>query len=285
MRTFRNSSRYLTLFVGCLLAVVGSGLVGFGAFALWARQQSTIDFYAAPTKAAVHHTAKPSSPKPSQPQASAPVSPPAPTQPKPDYLVPPVTDGIAPVLTTLPTNQPVVFLGIDDGGFKDASELQMMKDNHIRATLFLSRLFILNNPDFFKGFVPAGSLIENHTLSHNINMVDMSYDQMKAEICGMADYEEQTYGRRPILYRPPGGAYNLTMQQAAAACGMRAVVTWIAKANGGSMQYQIGNRLRPGDIVLMHFRPEFHQDMQAFLDAMHAAGLHTELLEDWLAPM
>ena len=63
---------------------------------------------------------------------------------------------------------------------------------------------------------------------------------------------------------------------------MKAVVLWIAKANGGSMQYQVGNRLRPGDIVLMHFRPEFAQDMQAFVDAEKAAGLHTVLLEDWI---
>jgi hypothetical protein len=64
---------------------------------------------------------------------------------------------------------------------------------------------------------------------------------------------------------------------------MKAVVTWIAKANGGSMQYQIGNGLRPGDIVLMHFRPEFKQDLQAFINAQDAAGLHTELLEDLVA--
>jgi len=70
------------------------------------------------------------------------------------------------------------------------------------------------------------------------------------------------------------------MRQAAYDCGMKAVVTWIAKANGGSMQYQIGDKLRAGDIVLMHFRPEFKSDLQAFVDAEKAAGLHTELLED-----
>jgi peptidoglycan/xylan/chitin deacetylase (PgdA/CDA1 family) len=96
----------------------------------------------------------------------------------------------------------------------------------------------------------------------------------------MADYVQQQFGRRPIFFRPPGGAYSNTMRRAAADCGMKAVVTWIAKANGGSMQYQIGDHLRPGDVVLMHFRPEFKQDMQAFLDAMTVAGLHTELLEN-----
>ena len=32
----------------------------------------------------------------------------------------------------------------------------------------------------------------------------------------------------------------------------------------------------------MHFRPEFASDLQAFVDALDAAHLHTELLEDWL---
>jgi len=128
-----------------------------------------------------------------------------------------------------------------------------------------------------------GSFVENHTLNHDTKMTTSeNYDQQKADICGMADYEELHFGRRPTLFRPPGGAYSDTMRQAAADCGMKAVVTWVAKANGGSMQYQIGNKLRPGDVVLMHFRPEFKQDMKAFVDAMNVAGLHTALLEDAL---
>jgi len=201
----------------------------------------------------------------------------------PDVHIPPVIDGVAPVVTSLPTKQPVVFLTIDDGAHKSPDELQMMQDNHLQASLFLARLFINDNPGFFKDFATSGNPIEDHTLSHNTNMVrDMSYEQQKAEICGMADYEQEHYGRRPIFFRPPGGAYSLTMRRAAADCGMRAVVTWIAKANGGSMQYQIGDHLRPGDIVLMHFRPEFKQDLQAFIDAMKSQGLHTELLENWI---
>jgi peptidoglycan/xylan/chitin deacetylase (PgdA/CDA1 family) len=113
-------------------------------------------------------------------------------------------------------------------------------------------------------------------------MSNLSYADQVSEICGEADLQLQEFGTRPTLFRPPGGDYNLDTQRAAATCGMKAVVNWIAKANGGSMQYQIGASLRPGDIVLMHFRPEFAQDMQAFIDAEQAAGLHTVLLEDWL---
>ena len=206
-----------------------------------------------------------------------------PREPVHDYAIPPVVDSIPPVVTNIPTDNPVVFLTIDDGAYKDPSVIKLIKDNDLKVSLFLAKAFITDDPDFFKQIVELGGLIENHTLSHNLDMVrEMGYEQQVSEICGMADYEQQTYGRRPIFLRPPGGAYSDTMLKAAGACGMRAVVTWIAKANGGSMQYQIGDHLRPGDIVLMHFRPEFQQDMQAFLDAMHAAGLHTELLEDWI---
>ena len=204
-----------------------------------------------------------------------------PTQPTHDYTIPPVTNGLAPVLSSIPTKEPVVFLGIDDGANKQPFELQLMQTNHVKASLFLANRFISDNPGFFKGFINEGSLIEDHTIDHKL-LSNLTYQQQVQEICGQADLETQEYGRRPILFRPPGGDYNTDTQRAAAACGMKAVVLWIAKANGGSMQYQIGHSLRPGDIVLMHFRPEFQQDMQAFLTAQNAAGLHTELLEDWL---
>jgi peptidoglycan/xylan/chitin deacetylase (PgdA/CDA1 family) len=217
---------------------------------------------------------------PKQPVVKKP-TPPVPPVFTSDYTLPPVENGIPPVITTIPTKQNVVFLGIDDGAFKDPSVIDIMRQNHIKATLFLSKAFISGNPDFFKQITALGSVIEDHTISHDTNMVStQTYAEQKAEICDMADYIQQHYGHRPTLFRPPGGAYSQTMLDAAGDCGMRAVVNWIAKANGGSMQYQIGNGLRPGDVVLMHFRPEFKQDMQAFVDAETAAGLHTELLED-----
>ncbi len=208
---------------------------------------------------------------------------PTPDPDMPDAYIPPITDGLAPVVTSLPTNKPVVFLTIDDGAHKTPDELQALKDNRIVASLFLARLFITDNPGFFTDFTKSGYPIENHSLDHFIDPASInSYDLQKQQICGMADYIQQNYGRRPIFFRPPGGSYSVAMQRAAADCGMKAIVTWIAKANGGSMQYQIGDHLRPGDIVLMHFRPEFQQDFRAFLDAMNSQHLHTALLENWL---
>ena len=199
-----------------------------------------------------------------------------------DNSIPPITGGLAPVISTIPTNEPVVFLGIDDGAIKQQSDFSMMQQNNIKASLFLANVFIKDNPQFFTQFQAEGSVIEDHTLNHPIPFNQLNYSQQVSEICGQADLEQQEFGKRPTLFRPPGGAYNIDTQRAAATCGMKAVVLWIAKANGGSMQYQVGNELHPGDIVLMHFRPVFQADMQAFIDAQNAAGLHTELLENWV---
>jgi peptidoglycan/xylan/chitin deacetylase (PgdA/CDA1 family) len=201
----------------------------------------------------------------------------------PDFKLPPVQNGLAPVLTKIETKHPVVFLTIDDGVTRTPEMVRLMTDYDYPASIFLTRNFVQNDPAFFKQFAAQGSLVENHTVSHNINMVSqLGYQQQLAEITGMQDYAQQQFGRRPALFRPPGGAYSNALRQAVAAAGMKAVVTWEAKANAGRMDYQYGNALRPGDIVLMHFRPEFAADLSAFRAAQLAAGLEVVLLEDFL---
>ncbi len=199
----------------------------------------------------------------------------------PDYRLPPIEGGLAPIVNVIPTMQKVVFLTIDDGQSKQAFQLDLLKKHNIRASLFLADIFIRDNPAYFKPFVAAGMPVEDHTVHHSY-LPGLSYPDQVQEICSEANSLQKTFGHRPTLFRPPGGDYNHDTRRAAAACGMRAVVLWSAKANGGSMQYQVGNSLRPGDIVLMHFRPEFAHDVQAFVDAQQAAGLRTVLLERWL---
>ncbi|WP_284975621.1 polysaccharide deacetylase family protein [Arthrobacter sp. efr-133-TYG-104] len=221
-------------------------------------------------------------------QSSAPT--PSPTGTKrvrrtfiPDYQLPPVVGGLAPVITKIPTKNPVVFLTIDDGAVKSPKSVQLLAEYDYPATLFLTKNTIADNPGFFKAFHAQGSLVENHTVTHNVNMVrQWGYQQQLNDIAGMQDYATQQFGRRPTLFRPPGGAYSTVMRRAVASAGLKAVITWEAKANAGKMDYQVGNSLRPGDIVLMHFRPEFAADFAAFRAAQLAAGLEVVLLEDFL---
>jgi peptidoglycan/xylan/chitin deacetylase (PgdA/CDA1 family) len=188
----------------------------------------------------------------------------------------------APVYYKLSTDQPLVFLGIDDGWTKSPEAQDWLVQRKLPFTLFLTDAAIKDNYGYFKALQQAGMTIEDHTLTHP-DLAKLTLDQQKTEICGAADIYQNVYGLRPTLLRPPDGGYNSDTQQAAAACGMKAVIMWHAKANGGSLQFQDGNQhLLPGDIVLMHFRPEFLQDMAAFMKQVQQDNLQIGRLEDYL---
>jgi len=173
-------------------------------------------------------------------------------------------------------------LGIDDGWTKSPEAQSWLLQHKLPFTLFLENDAVKDNYDYFKPLQQAGMTIEDHTLTHP-NLAKLSFDQQKAEICGAADTYQNVFGRRPTLLRPPEGGFNAATQQAAATCGLKAVIMWHAKANGGSMQFQDGNtHLSPGDIVLMHFRPEFLQDMDAFMKQVQQDHLQIARLEDYL---
>jgi peptidoglycan/xylan/chitin deacetylase (PgdA/CDA1 family) len=204
---------------------------------------------------------------------------PAETAPTPTVSTPLATVS---VYYRIQTTQPVVFLTIDDGVYKEPQAAALMRANGINASFFLVYQFINDNPSYFADLSTAtGSLIEDHTYDHTI-LTHLTYSQQVNEICSDADALTQLYGRRPVLFRPPGGDFNTDTLHAAAACGMKAVIIWHATVNNGALQYQVGDHLQPGDIVLMHFRTTFVEDIQAFITAMNAQGLHTELLENWI---
>lgn len=205
----------------------------------------------------------------------------APPETAPAAPVPPPS-AVVPVYYRIQTSQPVVFLTIDDGIYKEPQAQSLMQASGIKASLFLVYQYINDNPSYFADLSTAtGSPIEDHTYDHTI-LTHLTYSQQVSEICSDADILTQLYGKRPQLFRPPGGDFNTDTLHAAAACGMKAVIIWHATVNNGALQYQIGDHLLPGDIVLMHFRSTFVEDLQAFVTAMNAQGLHTELLEDWI---
>ncbi len=212
-----------------------------------------------------------------------PPTPPVPVKYTPDVALPEAKDGIAPVIYTVPTKLPVVFLTIDDGVYKEPEAAARMKSAHIPASFFLTNSYTQQTPNYFKNLAAqTGSIIEDHTIDHK-DLRGLSYEDQRTEICTTADIYQQIYGKRPTIMRPPYGDFNDNTQRATAVCGLKAVIIWHALVRDGVMHYQVGDSLLPGDIVLMHFTPNFKKDLQAFIDASHAASLTPQLLEDWFA--
>ncbi|GIF05695.1 hypothetical protein Asi03nite_32330 [Actinoplanes siamensis] len=202
---------------------------------------------------------------------------------------PPVTtqvtlpeDGRAANFTRIPTTDKVAFVTIDDGWEKDPRALQLLRAANVPVTLFLEVDAVKGDPKYFTALQSAGATIENHTISHPI-LTGLGYDAQKRQICGGADRLASYYGRRPTLFRPPGGNFNATTLRAVHDCGMLASFTWMESADKGKFRFQPPQKVvAPGDIILMHFRPAFVDDFLVVLNAIHKAGLTPARLEDYV---
>lgn len=201
----------------------------------------------------------------------------------PQALVPPVADGMVPVVRRIETDKPYVFITIDDGAVRHPLALELIRSSGVRPTLFLNTKHAEGHADFFKPLQDqAKASVNAHTATHP-NLNAKSYDAQKQEICGNADYIAADFGARPKLFRPPFGNYDRTTRKVAADCGFTALVMWTAAVNDGVVQFQAGDKLNAGDIVLMHFRNTFAEDYLAFLNRARQDGLTPVVLDDFLS--
>ena len=196
----------------------------------------------------------------------------------PLYLPP----AAAPVVSRVPTTEPVIFLGIDDGWVQTKEMQNWLTRHRLPFSLFLTNDGIKNNYEYFRQLQLTGMGIENHALSH-IKLTKMNLEDQKKEICGAADTYQNVFGRRPTLLRPPYGMLNDETKRAAAECGMRAIVMWRAFVDNGAVHFQDDRtHFEPGDIVLIHFEHDFQRDIEVFISQAQADHLQVARLEDWL---
>ena len=202
-------------------------------------------------------------------------APPATIQPLPS------TPGMAPVITRVATTDPVVFLTIDDGHTRTPEVADAFAEVGAPASLFLLDAPVAQGAAFFRQL--DGTVVQAHTQNHP-DLPNLSEARQREEICRNAALIEDVFGQRPVLLRPPFGNYNEPTRRAAAACGMKAIVLWEASIDGDTISFRHTPRLRPGDIILLHFRPQFRLELETAVRHVERAGLRVALLEDYLAP-
>ncbi|MFI1255831.1 polysaccharide deacetylase family protein [Streptomyces netropsis] len=180
----------------------------------------------------------------------------APPAPPARKLTESVKAGGAPLLVRrVPTRDKVVFVTIDDGAEKDPEFVKMAEDLKLPLTMFLTDDIARagRGYPYFDRLHALGNGVHNHTLGHP-NLRTLTADAQRRQICGQQDALAKRYGARPTLFRPPYGNYNDATLAAAGGCGVKAVVLWEATMQINDMRYAQGDKLRPGDIVLAHFR-------------------------------
>ena len=189
--------------------------------------------------------------------------------------------GAVPVLSRIDTTDPVVFLTIDDGAVRDPRVVDLLVSHHIPATLFVNEGTYLADPAYFAAAASGGGSINSHTRTHTL-LTKLGESAQRNEVCGMRYILGQHMPNPGHLFRAPFGSSNATTQRVAGSCGINAILFWRAAINDGRVQYQQGDHLQPGDIVLSHFRPDLYEGLVALIAEAQRVGLTIAPIENYL---
>jgi peptidoglycan/xylan/chitin deacetylase (PgdA/CDA1 family) len=180
-----------------------------------------------------------------------------------------------------PSTGKEVYLTIDDGWYPNERVLDVIKTEHLPVTSFLIVDAGRKHRKFWSRFVDAGGTVQNHTVSHPW-LTRVPPGEIEAQWAGASDAFVKWFGTRPTLGRPPYGAVDEAVWQAAENVGLSSLVMWSATDNGHGLHTWNKGPLAPGSIVLMHWDPGLYEEFMQVLQAIEAAGLvPTPLPSSW----
>lgn len=134
--------------------------------------------------------------------------------------------------------------------------LNILAENDICITFFLTGRWCENNPDLARTIAGAGHEIGNHGYSHK-SPNNSSIEQIKEEISRTEQAVEQATGIKTRLYAPPSGEEREHVLQAAEQAGYHTIlwsidtIDW-QKPDAGTIVRRVQSKLQGGAIILAH---------------------------------
>jgi peptidoglycan/xylan/chitin deacetylase (PgdA/CDA1 family) len=182
------------------------------------------------------------------------------------------------VFSHVPMTDKVVFVTIDDGIEKDPNFIQMVKDFQVPITISLADVLIRDDYAYFEKLYETGYVsIQNHTLTHPLDMPGLSAARQLDEVAGQQEKLHKEYGAAPYIFRPPGGNYDPTTVQSVSEAGLKGLMLWKETMQISDMEYQTADhRLQPGDIILCHFRGPAQLDGETMVRMMTRMYRHIQ---------
>lgn len=161
------------------------------------------------------------------------------------------------VIKNVPTTHKVVALTLDDGPhYKTTPEvLAVLREKKVKATLFLLGSNVVKSPELVQQAVKDGHEIGTHAYSHTL-LNKLSKPMVEEEL-DKAESVITQFAPKPLLFRPPGGAYNKAVLAAAHERGYT-TVTWSVDPEDwkcppvGDVVQRVLTKVKPGSIVLLH---------------------------------
>lgn len=192
-------------------------------------------------------------------------------------------------LTRVNTTKPFIAITIDDGFDKDSLQkiLDIAIAKKITYTDFMKGLQRKMYPDFVRKMIESdrvefGSHTEVHRDERNGPVPgvpptrELLIEDISAPERFMNKFDETTLPYQ----RPPGGNFSPWTLSVASSIGYR-TINWAASADYSTTTNV--KLLKPGDIVLMHYRSESAALFAGWIDAVRAQGLEPTALSNLFA--
>lgn len=195
--------------------------------------------------------------------------------------VEPLVPGEVITVSKIDTDDPVVFITIDDGFYRDPRVPELLRRAGAVVDLFPVPAYVAEDPDYFREIAALGGSVNSHTMSHR-DLRGLSLATQTNEICSSMDSLEATFGSVGPFVRTPFGAWDDSTPTAVARCGGVAIVSWRVTASEGILSTWGDQPIQRGDIILMHFRPTLYDDLLMVFAHLYGLGLTTARLEDYL---
>lgn len=134
--------------------------------------------------------------------------------------------------------------------------LQILRDNNIKATFFLSGIWLINHPHLVRAIAAEGHEIGNHSYTHP-HMPQIPFSHVNNQIIRTDALINNISGLSSYLFRPPYGEYNQAILNTLASLGYVTIMWTIDSLDwknpgADSITSRIVDNIEPGAIILMH---------------------------------
>lgn len=170
----------------------------------------------------------------------------------------------ATVVTHGPSGARQIALTFDDN-FRPQltlATISVLRQYEVPATFFVTGVYVTAFPEISRAIVDAGFEVGDHSMTHPF-LSKLNYAAMLNEIGGGTRFFEEQMGVRTApLVRPPYGAYNATVAEAAGVNGFRYVVLWDVDTSdwrgysAATIRDHVLKNAHNGSIILFHMSAE-----------------------------
>ncbi len=163
-----------------------------------------------------------------------------------------------------------VALTFDDGPSPLSTPilLDLLARHNLSATFFVVGKLAVKYPDLIAAILAQGHTIGNHSLRHDPLLMLRTSKTLQEDVYATQEILKKL-GVTPLVFRPPAGITNPRLQRVLARENLLAVNYSCRAMDGGNRNIRnlagkILQRLRPGDIIMLHDLPPQQQGLSGY---------------------